>query len=103
MALIRGLGHNPPTAAYVNNLTLTLIVAVDSNIAIMDGKDDDTSVLPFATHNRRVNAILYNPLFKQVRVVVYTLYSVYSKCLQSISQSISQSVFIHCKLKRHIR
>jgi len=67
MALKRGLGHNPPSAAYVNNLTLTLIVAVDSSLAIMEGRDDDTSVLPFATHNCRISVVLYNPLFKQVR------------------------------------
>ena len=72
MALIRGLGPNPPTAAYVNNVSLTTIVAVDSAIGIMEGKDDDITVLPSASHNRPVNAILYNPLFKQVRVLPYT-------------------------------
>jgi len=68
MALIRGLGPNSPTAAYVNNMSLTLVVAVDSSVAVMEGKDDDISVLPFASHNRPINAILYNPLFKQVRI-----------------------------------
>ena len=66
MALVRGLGQNPPTAAYVNNVSLTMVVAVDSAIGIMEGKDDDITVLPFASHNRPINAILYNPLFKQV-------------------------------------
>jgi len=78
MALIRGLGHNPPTAAYVNNVSLTLIVAVNSSIAIMEGKDDDVSVLPFATHNCPINVVLYNPLYKQVRVV-HSIY--YAHCL----------------------
>jgi len=66
MALIRGLGPNPPTAAYVNNESLTLIAAVDNSIAVMQGRDDDISVLPFATHSRPINAIRYNPLFLQV-------------------------------------
>jgi len=66
MALIRGLGHNAPTAAYVNNVALTLIVAVDSSLAVMVSKDDDVSALTYATHNCRVNAVLYNPLFKLV-------------------------------------
>ena len=68
MALIRGLGPNPPTAAYVNNAELTLLVAVDSAVAVMEGRDDDITVLPFASHNLPVNMILYNPLFRQVRV-----------------------------------
>jgi len=66
MALIRGLGPNPPTAAYVNNVSLTMLVAVDSAVGVLEGKDDDITVLPFASHNRPINAILYNPLFKQV-------------------------------------
>ena len=74
MALIRGLGPNPPTAAYANNVALTLLVAVDSSIAVMEGKDDDIAVLPFASHNRPINVILYNPLFRQVRMdLLYTL------------------------------
>jgi len=91
MALIRGLGHNPPSAAYVNNVSLTLVVAVDSAIAIMDSKDDDISVMPFATHNCRVNAVLYNPLFKQVPIqrTIYAL--LIPGIFRSINQSISQA------------
>jgi len=70
MALIRGLGPNPPTAAYVNNMSLTLLIAVDNSLAVMEGKDDEISVIPFATHNRPINAIIYNPLYKQVREIV---------------------------------
>ena len=75
MALTRGLGPNAPTAAYVNNVALTLIMAVDSAVAVMEGKDDDISVLPGATHNRPINAILYNHLFRQASIV--HLYSIY--------------------------
>ena len=102
MALIRGLGRNPPTAAYVNNLTLTMIVAVDSSIAIMEGKDDDTSALPFATHNCRINAILYNPLFKQVSITRFTRclfreFTIKSNQIKSINQSINQYLLVPIK------
>jgi len=71
MALIRGLGHNAPTAGYVNNVALTLLVTVDSAVAVMEGKDDDIAVLPSATHNRPINVIRFNPLFRQVCIHTY--------------------------------
>jgi len=77
MALIRGLGINAPTSAYVNNEALTLMVAVDSAVAVLEGKDDDISVMPFASHNRPINAVLYNPLFRLVPVSRFVYVTVF--------------------------